>query len=253
MHCERARELISPYIDGELAGAERQAVVEHTQSCKACAAIAQDMRRLSRQIAAAGREPAPKALVPRIRAELAAEPVQAPIVPASIARAWGTRFARQAAILAAVCVVSSLATWLAIGWPGNDTRIESEIVSAHIRSLLQDTPVQVASSEQHTVKPWFAGRIDFAPEVKDLSAEGFPLAGARLDYIDSKRVGALVYRRRLHVVNVFMWPATTAEPMAPRQSVFKGYNLVSWSKGGVTYQAVSDLNAGELRQLQSLL
>ena len=133
------------------------------------------------------------------------------------------------------------------------SRPENDIVSAHIRSLLQDSPIQIASSDSHTVKPSFNGRIDFAPDVKDLTAEGFPLAGGRLDYIADRRVGAIVYRRRIHVVNVFMWPAANAESRPPQFETVKGYNLMSWSRSGVTYWAISDLNAGELRQLQSLM
>ena len=138
-------------------------------------------------------------------------------------------------------------------WSGAHTRLDGDIVSAHVRSLLQESPIQIASSDSHTVKPWFNGRIDFAPDFKDLAAEGFPLLGGRLDYIGERRVGAIVYRRRLHVVNVFMWPAPTAEAKPPRMETAKGYNLLSWSRNGVTYWAVSDLNSGELSQLQSLM
>src|SRR6185437_9388854 len=127
------------------------------------------------------------------------------------------------------------------------------ILTAHVRSLLQDSPIQVASSDAHTVKPWFTGRVDFAPEVKDLTAEGFPLLGARLDYVHGRRVGALVYRRRLHTVNVFMWGAPGTEDTAPTLATKNGYNLLVWSKGGVTYWAVSDVDARELQRLYSLL
>ena len=127
------------------------------------------------------------------------------------------------------------------------------MLSAHVRSLLQDTPVQIASSDRHTVKPWFTGRVDFAPDVKDLAAEGFPLVGARLDYVDGRRVGALVYKRRLHTINVFMWPSASREDTAPRLVVRNGYNALTWSRNGITQWAISDLNAGELRELQSLL
>ena len=97
--------------------------------------------------------------------------------------------------------------------------------------LLQASPMQIAFSDSHTVKPWFAGRLEFAPAVKDLAADGFPLAGARLDYIDGRRVAALVYRRRLHVVNVFLWPSTEVEA-APREPSVRDYNLISWRRAG---------------------
>ena len=273
MQCDRARELIGPHFDGELTGAERQAIAEHLPSCGDCTALAQDLARIGRQIAAAGREPAPKALALRVRAALAeeaasmdqsfglpaAEPLggaPAPKVirfPATGRRTWGSGVARQAAALATACVLSSALTWGALTWFGVNARLDGEIVSAHVRSLLQESPIQIASSDSHAVKPWFNGRIDFAPDFKDLTAEGFPLVGGRLDYIGERRVGAIVYRRRLHVVNVFMWPAPTAEAKSPHFETVKGYNLLSWSRSGVTYWAVSDLNAGELRQLQSLM
>ena len=272
MLCDRARELIGAHNDGELTGAERHDIAGHLQSCATCTALAQDLARIGRQIAAAGREPAPKALALRIRAALADEAATATEVmtpangqtsagiraevrrlPDARRRFWNDGLARQAAALATACLLSSALTWGAVTWSGSQARLDGEIVAAHVRSLLQESPIQIASSDSHTVKPWFNGRIDFAPDFKDLTAEGFPLVGGRLDYIGERRVGAIVYRRRLHVVNVFMWPASNAETKVPQFDTVKGYNLVSWSRAGVTYWAVSDLNAGELRQMQSLM
>jgi hypothetical protein len=113
-------------------------------------------------------------------------------------------------MLAASCALSVFLTWSFMTSTGQANRLEQELLTAHFRSLLHDSPIQVASSDAHNVKPWFAGRVDFAPDVKDLTVEGFPLLGGRLDYVGERRVGALVYRRRLHIVNVFMW--TCAEP-----------------------------------------
>jgi anti-sigma factor RsiW len=127
-----------------------------------------------------------------------------------------------------------------------------DVLAAHVRALMQDNAVQIASLDTHTVKPWFAGRLEFAPAVKDLSAEGFALAGGRLDYVGGRRVAALVYRRRLHQVSVFVWPAD-GDAVTPSAARLDGYNLVSWQRGGMTFWAVSDLNEGELRELQSLL
>ena len=257
MQCDRARDLLGASVDGEVTGAERQAIAEHVRSCPRCAAEAEDIRRLSRQVAAVGREAAPRALARRISADLAAEhPVATDavaIAPAVRMQSNRQRYGSMAASLAAACLVTAALTWsVANRWTASE-RFERDIVSAHIRSLLQDAPIQVASSDAHTVKPWFMGRIDFAPDIKDLTAEGFPLAGGRLDYIGERRVGAIVYRRHKHVVNVFMWPAEQAAPIAAQAVVHKGYNLLSWSKGGLTYWAISDLNDGEMRQLQGLL
>ena len=215
-----------------------------------------------RTLAEAGREPAPKALALRVRANLAREaegedrgglPRRLPSRLPAAQRLRCAALMRQAAMLAAACVLSALATWWIVGTAGEASRLEQEVLAAHVRSLLQDSPIQVASSDAHTVKPWFAGRIDFSPEVKDLAADGFPLLGGRLDFVGGRRVGAVVYKRRLHTINVFMWPSAGPGDAAPRLVARNGYNLLAWSRGGVDYWAVSDLGAGDLRQLQNLL
>ena len=131
--------------------------------------------------------------------------------------------------------------------------MEREILTAHVRSLVQDRPIQIASSDGHTVKPWFNGRIDFAPTVRDLTFAGFPLLGARVEIVDGRRVAALVYKRRDHIINVFMWPTAEAEVPGARHTNIKGYNALRWNAAGTTYWAVSDLNAGEMGDLQKLL
>ena len=257
MQCDRARELIGAYLDEELSGADRSAVCEHLRSCALCREDANASARLSQQIAMEAQVALPGDLERNVRAALATGiKTQTAVAKGQVASYSGVvlrPLIRQAAAIAAACILSAGVTWLALTASAATGRLERDVVTAHIRSLLQDSPIQVASSDQHTVKPWFAGRVDFSPEVKDLTAEGFPLSGARLDYIGDRRVGALVYRRRLHVVNVFIWPAANADPSPLRMSSIKGYNLASWSKGGVTYWAVSDLNSGELQQLQSLM
>jgi anti-sigma factor RsiW len=151
------------------------------------------------------------------------------------------------------CVLTAAATVLVMSRMDGTANLEREVVAAHVRSLLQDSPIQIASSDAHTVKPWFGGRLEFAPTVKDLAAEGFPLAGGRLDYIGGRRVAALVYHRRLHVINVFLWPSASAADSAPVSVVDRGYNIVTFTRGGIVYWVISDLNMAELRLLQSLL
>jgi len=261
MQCERARELLSPYLDGELSAEERRAVAAHLEGCRACSVEVNDFRRIGATLAEAGREPAPKALSARVRANLAreaeAQPTPITVLAAKPVRAGASHLLRglmrQAAVIAAACVLSALATWWTMGTLGQQQRLEQDVLAAHVRSLLQDSPIQVASSDAHTVKPWFAGRADFSPEVKDLAGEGFPLVGGRLDYVGGRRVGAVVYKRRLHLINVFMWPSANPGEAAPRLVTRKGYNLLTWSRGGIDFWAISDLNAGDLAQLQTLL
>jgi len=253
MQCNRARELIEAYFDEELGGDDRSAISSHIASCASCTRLASDIMRTSSMVAGLGRKAAPAALVSRIRSRLDAEGrehAEPPQVPWQMSSGvvW-----RQAAVLAACCMLSVLVTWSVVTSSDQADRLQQEIVAAHIRSLLQDSPIQVASSDTHTVKPWFAGRVDFAPEVKDLTAEGFPLVGGRLDYVDGRRVGVLVYRRRLHVVNVFTWRARTDTETAPAFSNKNGHNLLIWTRGGIAYAAVSDLDASELQRLQTLL
>jgi anti-sigma factor RsiW len=253
MQCERTRERLDAYLDQELDLRERRDVAAHLETCTNCNAIASEIRHVSQQLAAVGREPVSTELRARITAALAKADAQSP--------SWMTRtlgvhapgFLRQAAVLAFACGLTALATTMILSRAEKGFLLEREVVSAHVRSLLQESPIQVASSDTHAVKPWFSGRVDFSPPVKDLTAEGFPLVGGRVDYIGERRVAALVYRRNLHVVNVFLWPSDNAAEVAPRGDALKGYNVLLWNSGGITYWAVSDLNGDELRQLQSLL
>lgn len=253
MRCDEAGELIGAYFDQELEADARREVAAHLGGCAACTALGDDMRRVSRQVAALGRERAPRDLAADLRALLAvAESAPAPRVAMPhglLHQGW----LRQAAALLLACGVTAAATALVISRSSDVALIERDVAAAHVRSLLQDSPMQIASSDNHTVKPWFAGRLEFSPAVRDLSAEGFPLAGARLDYIGERRVAALVYRRRLHVVNVFLWPSAGGVETAPHESSVRGYNVISWKKGGIAYWAISDLNMGELRELQAHL
>ncbi|MFZ1104356.1 MAG: anti-sigma factor [Hyphomicrobiaceae bacterium] len=256
MRCDRARELVGAYVDGELRGDDRASVAAHIESCADCRELIGDIKRTSKAIAELGRESAPAALASRIRSHLASaadEEVGKRLVPRLVPGRLPSRVWREAAALAACSALSVLLTWWVVTSTGQVGQLERQVVEAHVRSLLQDSPIQVASSDSHTVKPWFAGRVDFAPDVKDLTAEGFPLLGGRLDYVHDRRVGALVYRRRLHVVNVFMWAAPGNEEVAPTLATKNGYNLLTWTKGGITYWAVSDLDASELKRLQGLL
>jgi anti-sigma factor RsiW len=248
MHCDEAQQLISASIDGEVSNASADELREHMAACPACTGTQADFRRLSQQLKSAGREILPARLESRVRLALTnAAGEQRVNTPR--ARPW----VRQLAAMAAVCLVAVFGTFMVTRYYAGETRIEQDVLSAHLRSLLQDKPIQVASGDPHSVKPWFNGRVEFSPEVKDPSAEGFPLVGARLDYIDGRRVAALVYKRRDHVVNVFVWPSNNPNDVAPRLKSVNGISLLTWRHSGLTYWAASDLNGSELQRLQALL
>ena len=256
MRCEEVQDLASAWLDNELSEARARMVAGHEARCAECHAYVTDLRRAITQDARLAREPAPSGLETRLRGLLAAE--AGPDLAAPVPAPWRHGFFRQAAALAAVCLLSIATTWAVMhqreAAPGAQMPgAQYDVVTAHVRSLLQDSPIQVASSDQHTVRPWFNGRVEFAPPVKDLAAEGFQLIGGRLDYVEGHRVAALVYRRRLHTISVFVWPEAVPGASVWRPVQQSGLNLLSWSKDGMVWWAVSDLNPEELRELRALL
>jgi anti-sigma factor RsiW len=253
MRCERTRQLLGAYLDQELDLLERRDVAAHLDTCAQCTATTDEISRVSRQLAQVGREQPPKHLRSRITAALAESDNQWPSRMKKIVSSHLPSLVRQAAVLVFACGLTAIMAATLISRSQQDTQLEHDVVSAHVRSLLEEKPFQVASSDTHTVKPWFNGRIDFAPPVKDLSSEGFQLLGGRVDYVDARRVATLVYRRRLHIVSVFMWPSASNGDVAAYSDAFQGYNMIAWSSGGLTCWAISDLNGEELRQLQRLL
>lgn len=154
---------------------------------------------------------------------------------------------------AAACGVAAtlLATqYLTIA--AGDDNLMQQVASSHTRALMANHLTDVVSSDQHTVKPWFAGKIDFSPRVRDFATEGFELAGGRLDYVNDRVVAALVYKRRLHVIDVYSWP-TAESNSAVSKRTRHGINLVEWIDGGIKYCAVSDIESGELNELARLM
>jgi anti-sigma factor RsiW len=132
--------------------------------------------------------------------------------------------------------------------PSNEELLIQEIVSGHVRSMMVSHLSDVISTDQHTVKPWFEGKLDFAPSVKDLTESGFPLVGGRLDYIDSRPVAALNYQRGKHMINVFEWPTSQVSTTLPKLITRRGYQLYHWTKNGMNFWAISDLNAADLQK-----
>jgi anti-sigma factor RsiW len=237
VNCEQVRQLLDAYVDDELDVVRCLELEEHLESCEACAAASQELRQLHRAFAGASLyHEAPKRLRHRIQAALPRERTAVPKLQ------WNSAWL---AIAAGVV--------LAVLWirPAGDT-IGPEVVSSHVRSLMADHLTDIPSSDQHTVKPWFTGKLDFSPDVRDFAPQGFPLVGGRLDYIEGRAVPALVYTRRQHRINVFIWPGKT-EAQARQKSARNGYQVLHWLKGGMNYWVVSDLNAVELEQFADLL
>ncbi len=148
-------------------------------------------------------------------------------------------------------IVSTVLAIFMLGQPGESSVLERELVSSHVRSLMVSHLTDIASSDQHTIKPWFQGKLNYSPPVKDLAGEGFPLIGGRLDFLNGRTVAAIVYQRHGHLINVFIWPDSSNEHR--KQTTGQGYNLLKWNVGNMQYWAVSDLNDIELKTLPSLL
>jgi anti-sigma factor RsiW len=156
---------------------------------------------------------------------------------------------RWAAMAASILLAFSLTLNVTLFRPHRDDpdRLAQNIVSSHVRSLIGTHLLDVQSSDQHTVKPWFNGKLDFSPDVKDFATQGFPLMGGRIEYMADRPIAALVYQRGRHVINVFVWP-TISSANSAGELTRKGFNAIHWSKAGLTYWAVSDLVLTELRQ-----
>lgn len=201
--------------------------------------------------AQATRHEAPQGLRDKIRADLgrAGQSRQEPW-----ARRWfGWRQWTGLGVAFASGAVLSIALTLLLGVPGQQDRMASQVIDGHVRSLMVAHLSDVLSTDQHTVKPWFSGKLDYSPPVKDLAEEGFALAGGRLDYLDERPVAALIYRHKLHTINMFVWPVRAKALMANTVMSRQGFNIISWQQEGMQYWAVSDLNAAELQRFAELL
>jgi anti-sigma factor RsiW len=246
MNC--APDLIEAYLDEELDAPLRAAVGQHVAACPECSeAYARLLGQKASIKAAARYYNAPPELRQSVRDALRHSTV-AEAKPRVSERPW-----RWLAIAATMLLVASISSnLLQLRHSAAENSIAESVVGDHIRSLLGTHLVDVPSSDQHTVKPWFAGKLDFSPDVKNFEVEGFPLVGGRIEYLAGRRVAALVYRRRQHVINVFTWPAESAKATSEVRLARDGYNLLQWTEGPMTYWAASDLSAVELDRLRDL-
>jgi anti-sigma factor RsiW len=246
MSCQEACQLIDAYVDQELDLVRSLDFERHLDDCAECRALRDQLEEL--RSAVRTHSPyfsAPEGLEERIRGQLRLPTsTQARTVRHHTFFAWRP-LAVAASVVGLVVFTAMFATMLR--GPSETDTLAQQVVSSHIRSLMANHLADVPSTDQHTVKPWFNGKLDFSPPVKDLKPQGFPLTGGRLDYLDGRPVAALLYQRNRHIINLFVWPSSGPDS-GPRALAIKGYNAIHWTQSGMTYWAVSDLNGRELNQ-----
>ena len=242
MTCEEARVLVHALIDGELDAGHARETETHVATCPDCAAQLRDFRVMRQSLAApALHYRAPADL--RLRIENALPTTRRVVAPTPSRRSLLQGMAMGSLLSGALA--ASLV--LVVVRREEDQRIMGDVVSAHLRSLQGEHLIDVVSTDQHTVKPWFNGRLDVAPPVVDLTAQGFSLIGGRLDYIDGRPVGAVVYKRRAHVINLFVAQSSGSDERASIEQM-QGFNIWRWRHANLGFWAVSDINAEELQE-----
>jgi len=251
MNCHDAQTMMHGYLDGELDPSVSLQYQQHVGACPACSkALAEQQAIQTTMKADSLYFKAPEQFRNRLRASLRKQSgAPSSRLAVRFPRIW---VAAAAGIAACIGVGFLMARFVFA--PAVHERLTQEVASAHIRSLqVPKRIVDVPSSDSHVVKPWFNGRLDFAPPTRDLQKQGFPLVGGRLDYLNGRPVAALVYGRREHIINLFVWPEDGSESGAIQQETRQGYNLIHWSKAGMNFWIVSDLNPAELNELTQLL
>jgi len=245
-------DLLHGFIDGELDTANAARFEAHLATCRECAGEMENAMMVKRLSARDGvKWQAPDAVHARVQAALSLEQAmtkrataaiqtESPQTESSWHRAW--RLVREWSFVPSLAVLGA-SLMLVLNVPQQSQTIEDQLLSSHVRSMLADHLTDVLTSDQHTVKPWFNGKIDFSPPVVDLASQGFPLVGGRVDYLDGRVVAALIYRRHGHIINLFVWPAASGGRSNAEKD---GYNFVEWHADGLIFWAVSDVAAADL-------
>jgi anti-sigma factor RsiW len=272
MDCDRVETLLHAYVDGELDLTTTLTLEAHLAACRACRERREQLGRLIGDLQAGlERYEAPADLRQRMTLTLTARQVPAEsVVDTALvpmpqkrvrhpARMAGDGFGRRqllalAASVAGVALLSGGATYM-LSRPVEGNDLAEQVVASHIRSMMASHLIDIASTDQHTVKPWFDGKVDVAPTVVDYTAQGFSLLGGRLDYLDRRPVAALVYRHRSHLINMFACPVMSGEEHETKAEALsiRGYNVLYWTAGDVTYWAVSDVNPADLLTFRNLV
>ena len=260
MSCQQTRELIHGYVDGELDLVKSVELEEHLRDCERCTQAYQGIRSLRSAVGGnVLRFEPPRDFERRLRSALRkqSDSDSEKTSPSGFDSRARFGFLRRRWLFAGASLLATVAVvWVVVVMarrPATGDLVAQEIVSSHVRSLMADHLTDVVSSDRHTVKPWFDGKLDFSPPVKDLSGQGFSLHGGRLDYIGNRPVAALVYQRGQHAINLFVWPADGTPVINEKASIHQGYNLIRWSNQGMSYWVVSDLNLAELQQFVELV
>lgn len=240
MDCPTCEARVDAYVDGELTATESAEFERALEGCPECRKRLKLARALSGLLRELPAEPAPDLLRARIERELRA-----------IAGRPRERL-RWAAMAASVIVALGIG-WLGGTLTGQGDREADALVASYLRVAMAEHSVDVASSDRHTVKPWYAGRIDYAPPVHDLTTSGFPLLGGRLDVVDGRKVAVLVYRRNQHKLALSLWPASSPGNSMPRVSERDGFAIAEWRHGGFELRAVSDLAPREIASFAAAL
>lgn len=239
MTCDEAKILLHALLDNELDAGHAREIEAHIASCPACSAEFAAQHEMKRVLADTQlRYSAPATLRARIEASMP----QARLQPSRRSMLRGFAMGSAVSALAASGVVAVVLR------QDDQQRILSEVVSAHLRSLQAGHLVDVVSTDQHTVKPWFNGKLDVAPPVIDLTTQGFTLVGGRLDYVDARAIGAVVYRRRQHIINLFVSQTASTERRPPKTQTMQGFNCRRWGERGLNFWAVSDIGNDELTE-----
>lgn len=248
MDCSHTQSLLDIYLDRELDPVRNLEIEEHLRGCAGCAQSQSERAALRLNLKSESLYfKAPSDLQNQIRRSLRqAAKAEAP------AGWFSASWFKIAAPLAAAALVVLIVVPRFLG-PSPDELLTQEVVAGHIRSMMADHLADVPSTDEHTVKPWFNGKLDFSPPVSDLASAGFPLIGGRLDYLNNRPVAALIYRRDKHVINVFVWPAEQTSSSSAPIKTQQGYHMVRWSRAGMNFWAISDLEPNQLAQFADLL
>jgi anti-sigma factor RsiW len=251
LSCQRAAELNHGYLDGELDLARSLEVEQHMRECEVCARAYHNQITLRSSLKDESLYyRAPEKLKKRIQSSLRNEAKSE-----VSSHAFGWRWLTVGASLAFMLLIGLVVWRVALVRVNPSVDVAQEIASNHVRSLLPGGShlADVLSSDQHTVKPWFDGKVDFAPPVKDFASQDFRLYGGRLEYLNNRTVATLIYQRRLHYINLYIWPAEQAGATGEVTTQRQGYNLIHWTSSGMSYWAISDLNSVELHELARLV